>query len=175
MIHIPQPVIISDILAKVVEKTAVAYGSAIQFMHEPEEQAEARLLEMTKEQAYDPTVKKYPLILVFHDYPERLGNSGGYYGEVTFPKIIICTMTEAVYTSEKRYDMTFKPILYPIYEIFKKMLCQSGMIVESDPKNLVCTKWDRLYWGTKGAGKALTDYLDAIELQNLKLTFQQNC
>lgn len=176
--HIPQLVILPEILRKAVALTKELSGIDVKFMHENSEQAEARLLELGQAAAYDPEnplFKKYPLILLIHDVPEKLGNSGGYYGTVTIPKIVILAITEPTFTSDKRLEVTFKPVLYPLLEWFKIALSRNRQISLTDPKNLVTTIWPRYYWGSKGAGKGLNDYLDGIELQNTELTLIQNC
>lgn len=167
--HIPQPLIIRDILEAVTAKVAEYFGSPVYFYFDSPEKIEARLLSKDKIQAF-----KYPAIIVFCDIPEDIG--GGYYADVTFPKIVIATNNAEINSySDARYSKTFRPILYPIYEWFKKCLAQNPSIVETDPLNFRARKYDRLYWGSQPAGKALNDYLDAIDLQNLKITFQQNC
>lgn len=166
--HIPQPVIVSSIISKVVTDTATASGIDVKFYHDSPEQLEAKLMDKAKMQLI-----KYPAILLFHDFPEDMG--GGYYGVVTIPKIVIVEKTKRELYADARYSKTFIPTLYPLYEWFKKKLAQHPAIVETDPGNFIHRKWDRLDWGTREAGEELLDILDAIEIQNLKLTIQQNC
>jgi hypothetical protein len=167
--HIPQPVILRDIMAEVVANVATKFGSDVYFYFDVPEKIEARLL--LKDQV---NAIKYPAVLFFCDIPETIGVD--YYAAVTFPKVVIATYNGDVNSfSDSRYDKSFRPVLYPIYEWFKKCCALHKNIVLTSGDNLTATKWDRLYWGSKPAGKALADYLDAIELQNLKLTFQQNC
>ena len=167
--HIPQPVILRDILAEVVADVATRYGSPVYYYFDVPEKIEARLLLKNQVNGI-----KYPAILVYCDIPEVIGVD--YYATVTFPKVVIATSNSDINSfAEARYDKTFRPVLYPIYEWFKKCCALHPAIVLTSGDNLPATKWDRLYWGSQPAGKALQDYLDAIELQNLKLTFQQNC
>lgn len=168
-----QSVIIPDIFAQVVTKTAELSGIDVKYMHGVPEEIEANLIEATRQQANDGVTKKYPLIILFHDFPVNRGNE--YYGKAVFPKIIIATMTDNKFKSDKRYNETFKPILYPLYEAFLSAIANNKNIVESDRSNIQHTAWDRLFWGTKPAGTGLNDYVDAIEIQNLQLTFQQFC
>jgi len=172
-LHLKDPVYVADILKEVIERTASYSGFNILYIHDRPEQIGLRLLNKK-------TQIKYPAIMVYHDFPETLGND--YYADVVFPKIVIVTDTKKEIFSDDRYERTFKPILYPIYGWFIKCLALHPSIVQSSPENIKAVKWDRLYWGTKtigtgleDGGQALTDYTDAIELQNLRLTFQQNC
>lgn len=167
--HIPQPVIVPEIIREVVAKVATTSGIAFKFYHDTPEQLEAKLLDKSNIQA-----AKYPAFALFHDFPEdNGGGAGGYYGIVTIPKIIIVALTKKELYADARYSKTFTPVLYPGYEWFKKKLAQHGAIVETDPSNFTHRKWDRLDWGTQPAGQELTDVLDAIEIQNLRLTLQQ--
>lgn len=160
------PVIVVDIMQQVCNKIPV------NFMHDSPEAIESELIEMTKAQAYDSTIKKYPVIILFHDFPE---DYGGDYGSVIIPKMIIATITDNKFKAEKRYNETFRTILYPLYQSFLFNMAKHPNVVLNDPDNLTHRKWDRLYWGTKPAGTGLNDYVDAIEIQNLKLTTQQLC
>lgn len=118
--------------------------------------------------------EKYPLFALYQDFPEQ--NGGGYYCTVKFPKIVIATITQSVDPVPKRYGATFKPTLYPIYEEFLRQLVRHKNIVANDPGQIPHIKWDRP-GNTPAADKTLatnfTDYFDAIEIQNLELTFKQ--
>ena len=113
---------------------------------------------------------KYPLIALFMDFPEQSGGSA-YYAEVKFPKISIATLTTSTDTPAQRYPKTFKTTLYPILQEFLRQLALHPNIVGNDPNAFPKLKWDRP--GTQPEGSNLNDYLDAIELNNLQLTFKQ--
>lgn len=118
--------------------------------------------------------QKYPLFALFQDFPEDSGT--GYYCVVKFPKISIATLTQSTNPPPKRYAETFKPILYPIYLEFLNQLGRHKNIVGNDPGAFPHIKWDRP--GTQPAaepskGSNFNDYVDAIEIQNLQLTFKQ--
>jgi hypothetical protein len=167
-LHLKEPVYVADIIGDVVAKVAEYYGSPVQYIHDSRRQVELRLQNKDKAGAV-----KYPLIALFHDFPEKIGID--YYADVTL-NVIILTDTKKDIFSDDRYARTFKPILYPIYGWFIKCLALNPYIVQSDPGNISCTKYDRLYWGTQPAGEqGLSDYVDGIELMNLQLRFQQNC
>ena len=151
-----------------VEKVAEYSTMNVQYIHDSRRQVELRL-----KNADQGGKVKYPLIVLFHDFPERLGND--YYADVTL-NVLILTDTNKEIFSDDRYAKTFKPVLYPLYAWFMKCLALHPMIVQSDPGNISATKYDRLYWGTQPAGEqGLNDYVDGIELQNLQLRFQQFC
>lgn len=119
---------------------------------------------------------KYPLFALFQDFPETTGNGTGYYCTVTFPKISIATLTNSTDDPPTRYSQTFKPILYPIYQEFLRRLARHENTVVNDPAAIPHVKWDRPGTqpeGDKTKGANLNDYVDAIEIQNLQLTFKQ--
>ena len=168
MEHIPQPIIVADILREIVAKVATASGIEVNFYHDTPEQLEAMLMKKT-----DLSIIKYPAFLLFHDFPEDIG--GEFYGTITIPKIAIVAMTKRELFADARYDKTFKPTLYTLYGWFMKKLSQHRLVIEKDVSNIFHRKIDHLDWGTKEAGQELSDILDAIEIQNLKITVTQNC
>lgn len=113
---------------------------------------------------------KYPLLALFQDFPEDIGTSG-YYCTVRLPKISIATLTQCTDDPVKRYATTFKPILYPIYLEILNQLARHPNIIGNDPRAFVHRKWDRP--GTQPEGQNLNDYVDAIEIEGLQLTFKQ--
>lgn len=118
---------------------------------------------------------KYPLFALFQDFPEQNGGSG-YYATVKFPKIVIATLTQSTDPVPKRYEQTFKPTLYPIYQEFLRQLVRHPNIVGNDPGAIPHIKWDRPGTqpeGDKTKASNFNDYVDAIEIQGLELTFKQ--
>lgn len=115
--------------------------------------------------------KRFPVIALFHDFKEIMNPRPGVYATVTL-NIIIANETKPEYVADDRYDVNFRPFLYPIYDEFVKQLRRSGYFIigGNGPSH---EKIDRLYWGktntyanTDGVSN---DYLDCIEINNLKL------
>ena len=167
-------VIVVDILQEIVKKVEARYNSHIQFMYGPVEEIEANLIAITNSFGLPggSAESGYPLIAVFQDFPENREGNGGYYADVTLPIVLIATLTDKNYKAPQRYENSFKPVLYPIYELFMEELSSNGAIVGTDHAH---TKYDRLYYGKRTLGTAVSSYVDAIELQNLKLTVAQSC
>jgi hypothetical protein len=117
--------------------------------------------------------KKYPLIALFQDFVERRNPESGFYAECTL-QLIIAYYTESEDYTEDRYEKVFKPILYPIYKELMGQIEKNKNIVENKD-NASHEKIDRPHWGAPGKygneGYIFTDALDAIELRNLKLSF----
>ena len=170
-------VIIVDIFKTIVEKVQARYGSHIEFMYGPVEEIEANLIEIAG--AYGlpggNTDGSYPLIALFQDFPENREGNGGYYADVTLPIVLIATLTDKNYKAPQRYEFSFKPVLYPIYQLLLEEIAKNGSIIVGDPDKIEHTKYDRLYYGRRTLGTAVSDYVDAIELNNLKLTVGQSC
>lgn len=131
-----------------------------------------RLLQMGK--AQDFAAQKYPLVYLVQDFDERRGRDTGIYAEAQL-SIIIAHHTQKTHLVDDRYAKVFKPVLYPIYYELLNQLSKHKLIANADPEAIEHTKTDRLYWGKQSAGGndglALTDVLDAIEIQDLQLKF----
>ncbi|MES2004338.1 MAG: hypothetical protein V4450_07440 [Bacteroidota bacterium] len=131
---------------------------------------------LTLNNAINPATRagKYPLIALFQPFREIKG--GGYSLRVRIPKIVIATSTNSTDNTETRYSQTFIPILYPIYEELLRQICRHRNVVEQDPEDLKHTKADNP-GSPPPQGVQFTDFLDAIEIYDLELTFQldTNC
>lgn len=123
---------------------------------------------------------RFPLVGLLQDFKEEIGSSPGFYADGTFD-LIICAGTDPNFKAQKRYDVNFKPILYPIYFALMEAIRLSRKF-ELDPgaETFSHTKIDRLYWGRQGLygmeGNVMNDRVDCIEIDGLKLRIkQQNC
>jgi len=121
---------------------------------------------------------KYPLIALFMPFRETFGND--YYATIKFPKIVIAALSNLTDTPEKRYQQSFKTILYPVFDEFMTQIARHPNIVNQDQDFLTFTKQDNP--GSpppqvEKGGIQFADYVDAIEIYDLTLTFQTstNC
>lgn len=118
---------------------------------------------------------KFPLFALFQDFPET--NNTMYYATIRFPKISIATLTTWTDPVKKRYDVTFKPILYPIYnEFFNQLANHPNVVSTGDPDGFNHVHWDRPGHTPEIDPKTktgLNEYLDIIEIQNLEVTFKR--
>lgn len=116
--------------------------------------------------------KRFPLVWLVTDFPEEHGQTIGVYAEVSL-NIVIMHQSKAEYKSTERLQNVFKPVLYPIYYQLMKYLAKHPAINVSGETMIPHRKTDRFYWGTKKMGSSgqtvLNDYVDAIDIQNLKL------
>lgn len=121
--------------------------------------------------------QKYPLIALFQDFPEV--NAGiGFESEASL-HLIIAKGTKKDYKAGERYEHNFKPFLYPVYEILLEEINRDKAFLTYGVSKLPHTKWDRLYWGRNGLfgnqSNIFNDYLDVIEIKNLKLKINLRC
>ena len=129
--------------------------------------------EITKNASYKK--EQFPAICLIQDFPEAVKKSDGYECEASL-NIVILTDSKQKYKAADRYANTFKPILYPLYDLFIDRLRNSTEIAPDYPEH---TKTDRLFWGKSGlygnSGNIFNDYIDAIELENLKVKIFKTC
>ena len=120
-----------------------------------------------KDQSSVNKFKRFPLVAFIQDFAESHGSDNRYEYELSF-SVLIVTSTKRDYKSEERYTNTFKPVLYPIYELLKTKMVQNQNILVQDVDYLDHRKIDRVYWGVEGTygsdGLIFNDHLDAIEL-----------
>ena len=114
----------------------------------------------------------FPLIALFQDFDEEQDE-----GFVTATlNIIIANRTKPDYRASERYEKNFKPILYPMLEDFIRSLSHNKWV---ELVQVPYTKIDHVYWGKEGLygseANIFNDYIDAIELRDITVTFKNNC
>lgn len=117
---------------------------------------------------------KYPLLAMV--MPVRISKGTPFAGMVRIPRIVIATLTKTRLGNEtvlSKYDSsgTFKTILYPIYNEFLKRLAMHPNINCSDPESIEHEMEDNP--GQQPITESLTDYIDSIEILNLKFNLLQ--
>lgn len=115
----------------------------------------------------------FPAICLLHDFPEVYNEKDE--RDVTL-NVLILTDTDKKFKAADRYTYSFDAILSPLYEKFKAGLIRSTAIGGNYHPH---TKYDRLYWGREGlynnTGNLFNDFIDAIEMENLKLRILKTC
>ncbi len=135
------------------------------------------LLQMGGHRSTEPL--KYPCIYLVQDFQESMNPRTGVYTDARL-NVILMHHTEQTHKVDDRMEKVFKPVLYPLYYAFLEAIAKHPGIMQSNAESIVHTKTDRLYWGRQAAGGndkvALTDFLDAIEITGLQLSFYfKNC
>jgi hypothetical protein len=111
---------------------------------------------------------KYPLVAVVMPIPENYGSG---YLEVTFPRVVIAYLTKTGTRTEPvldKYNSTgvFKTILRPCLREFITKLAWSTFTNMGDPDAYEYTSKEQPC--QQPIGEGLTDYVDIIEILNLK-------
>lgn len=143
------------------------------------------LIQLDKDSVGGSNMKKYPLVYLVMDFSEKRGEQDGVYATLAL-NIIIAHKTQNTDKITDRYTKVFKPVLYPIYYSLIEQFAAHPLVLQGNEDKIQHTKIDRGYWGRtalssdKGAGTAannLSDYVDAIEIQNLqlKLYYETGC
>ena len=127
-----------------------------------------RLLEKDRDKVFK--YQKYPLIALFMDIPEDFQDGMIHYSL----SVGIINLTEEHYTTPQRYEVNFKPILYPLFVQFCKALRTVGHFSwPGDQTYPPFRKLDRPFWGkvySEGnEAYKFNDRLDGIEISNLRI------
>lgn len=119
---------------------------------------------------------KFPLCAMILPVTEHRGISAVYYAEVTIPRIVfaqIVTVWDGTESVLDRYAANgmLKTVLYPCYYEFLRRVAWHPNVIGSDPNMFEHDKLDNP--GTQPLGNGTNDYVDSIEIRNLKLTLSQ--
>ena len=122
-------------------------GNEPYFMHGHPLEIVDRLNQKDRDKTYK--FQKYPVIVLFQDFPEEVGQDMTIRSEGTF-NLIIAKDTSADYNASERYTNTFRPVLYPLYDLLMKHIQRSGLFKNVTAGLTPHTKTDRLFWGREG-------------------------
>lgn len=169
----PNPILIQDVMRNVVAKvnTALlarlqAYDSAITAVHF-EFGTGLEIIETLQQLTDIDPFSKYPLVALFLDVDETMSNEIGIYSEIPKLRMAIVTGTEQTYKAAQRDEVTFKPILIPIYQ---ELVYQMGLSCAfmTPYEGLEHDMTRNYYWGRNGLygkdGNIFNDKCDAIEI-----------
>lgn len=172
-----------DVFGDVVSNVQSLYGNTSEekpyFMY-------GHILDVIKRLAIKDTddtekFRKYPLIALIQDFEEQSVGRGIFEYTVPEAKVVIITDTLQSYTSDLRYERSFKPILYPIWQYLLKSIAKSSYFDVTSIEDIEYSKYDRVFWGKETVfgvdGSPFNDYLDAIEIRfkDLKVKKYNNC
>lgn len=125
--------------------------------------------------------RKYPLVWLVMDFDEDINTFPGVYSQPTF-QLIIATITEPEWSMDERYANSFDRYLYPVYNQLVQQITKEASFGLPPEATLGHRKTDRPYWGGDetpgGAGdkpNMFNDFIDAIQIRNLKLKIYPSC
>jgi hypothetical protein len=123
--------------------------------------------------------QKYPAIFLLQDFIEQKLENPAIETQVNL-QLLIVAASDKSYRASERYEKVFKPVLYPVYETLIKVIKQDSRLI-NEYGNIPHNKIDRLLISgfqmktQSGTANLFSDYLDAIEINNLKLTIKKIC
>lgn len=172
--------IIKDVVADV--STELGYTTVdplttkpLYYTYGPVSEILDKLIAMSKYE--DARAPKYPMVALVMDVPHKGVSNSDIYAEVNL-NIVIATVTRQEYISEDRLTNVFKTILMPIYEELLNQLVQDRRFNIQDDRIIPHAGPIRRYnWGRTNLftdRDAGTDYIDAVEIQNMILQINQN-
>jgi hypothetical protein len=178
-----QPLYVVDEIGTIVSAVdAVTFdvlGKHINYMYGHFTEIVSRLQQLSNSPDVKDKKSKFPLVALITDFAEEHGSMPGVSLEAEL-HIIIANISDPEWIAQKRYEENFKPVLYPIYqELLRQIASPSQKTVFVDDAELIQhTKIDRLYWGREGlygnTQNIMNDFVDAIEIKNLKIKFYHN-
>jgi len=167
---------IYDQIAVIATDVATKTGISLYYQYGDPKEIITNLKAMT----IDPeqTNQKYPMLALFTDIEEKRGEQSSIEARVEL-NMILATLTQPTLIAPERMELNFKTTLYPLYYQLLKSISASGYFTENAWQRLSHQKIDRLYWGRHGLitdnGNVFGDYIDAIEITNLKLSIKTQC
>ena len=125
------------------------------------------------ELAQSPTLrgKRYPGIFLFQPFTEE---TKGDFIQVNDFHLLIAMNTEPTLKAADRYIANFDPYLYPIYDAFMHEISRSGYFNECNVREIEADVRDYPYYSPDGEANIFNDYIDCIEIKNLKLKVKRN-
>lgn len=166
-----QDIYISDefkaITAKVSEVLYPVLNKSIKFFFGEDEHVIKIMRDMTR-----ANVDKYPFIALVLPVDIEHPHPGGFYGTARIPRIVIATVTDEKLPPSERLEAYIKPVIMPIYNEFLKQIARREVFVVME-ENVEHT--DRIRYGTDTAAQGFREYIDGMELLDMKLTLNKKC
>jgi hypothetical protein len=119
----------------------------------------------------------YPLIWLVMPFSEDVGRDPNISASGRY-ELIIATRTDPNYTQAERDTISFKPRLFPIYELLMQELKKEKRL--SNPYKIEHGRIILPYWGGGDVNGTNTENLfknniDAIRITGILMTIKQNC
>lgn len=167
---------IGQVVTKVNDKLNESddWDYTVHYMYGHHIEINSRLQEMTQ----SPVKKneRFPLVILFTDISVEKNQPIGYYGNARL-NMVVANITDPNYIASDRLENNFKPILQPIKN---ELINQIKRHKQFSFEGLVeYTEIERFFWGKTGlygnTANEFNDYLDCIEIKNLKVNIKNKC
>ncbi|MDR0692445.1 MAG: hypothetical protein LBF69_05350 [Prevotellaceae bacterium] len=125
--------------------------------------------------------QKYPAVFLLTDFRERRNSNPDYETEA-FLQLLIVESSVKDYRTADRYEKVFNTVLHPIYEAFIKQLEKDSQILKQkygliphDFINRSLISGFQLKTQSGATRNLLSDFVDAVEINNLNLIILKTC
>ena len=125
--------------------------------------------------------QKYPAIFLLTDFRERRNSNPDYETEA-FLQLLIVESSVKDYRTADRYEKVFNTVLHPIYEAFIKQLGNDSQILKQkygliphDFINRSLISGFTLRTQSGATRNLFSDFVDAVEINNLNLIILKTC
>jgi len=133
---------------------------------------------LTQKSASNARFTKYPLVCLFVDIKEPIGNVGGWADLKLNMAIVYGTL--ATFKAEERLEKNFKRVIMPIYHALLAELSLRGnaFLGIGEAELIKHTAVRHYYWGRStiagNDANKLGDFVDGLGIENLELKFYLN-
>ena len=169
---VEQDIYISDEFKQIVERTSAALqtklGKSIKFFFGEDEHVIDMMMAMTRANA-----DKYPMVALVLPVDIEHPHDGGYYGTAILPRIVIATVTDDRLPPAQRLENYIKPVIMPVKNELLKQISKQSTFAVMSPDHIECT--ERIRYGTQAAAQGFKEYIDGMELLDMKLTLNKKC
>ena len=166
-VHTEKEPDIYTMFSDIVKIAGVTYGKELFFTFGPRKEIIENLVSMSKNNT--TSLKKYPMIAI-SGIPTISVGEWNTYGDLTCD-IIIATLSDINTKAEQRNEQKYVSILRPLYTVFIDSIYKSNLFDTFEPKlkHDLLDRFDIAKGKLQFDGLASPDFIDAIEIKNLKL------
>ena len=167
------PILLTDVFTEIVQNVdnvlfstlnkhiLFQYGSSVKILN--------KLVSLNN--AIASKTNRFPLVALFMPFTET--KQVGFYSKLTIPKLVICALSNGTDDVSKRMEVTFKPILEPIYQELLNQISYHKMFLDNTADFLPHVK--KMNPGAAASKDSkFNEFVDAIEIYNLELKTLNN-
>lgn len=159
------PQYLPDLFSPIVAGMSTVLGYPIYYRWGHREEITKELTELDGSKSLKSN--KYPLVWLVMDFDEAKGDNFDVYSKTAI-SFVFAVGTEINYTEQQRRDKSFLPKLLPMYGEFINQVSVSATFRQPYAAGIKHNFMLRPYWG-EGGKNLFNDFVDAIEIRNLKL------
>lgn len=157
-------IVVEDILSNVVKNSEKEYGSKLFFHYGTLREIAGNLNQIGRARNV-----KYPIVALIEPFKQRITSDG----TRASLRLLIATYTKKALLADERLELNYKPILFPVYDIFMKEL--RAVVKSSTLDHTVINHFEMGKESLNGYnGSVLDDHVDAIEINDLNVLFRDN-